>query len=137
MYRTGDLVRWLPEGVVEFLGRADDQVKIRGFRVELGEIEAVLARRAGVRQCVVVARPRGEDRDDQQLVAYVVLDRQQGATARSLKQALKEQAAGVHGAGGGGGAGEASADGQRQGRPQGAAGTGRAGGEGVQGPGHG
>ena len=91
MYRTGDLVRWLAGGVIEFLGRADDQVKIRGYRVELGEIEAVLASVAGVRQCVVIARGRAEDGDDKQVVAYAVLDRQQGATAESLKQALKER----------------------------------------------
>ncbi|MCU1259743.1 MAG: amino acid adenylation domain protein, partial [Bryobacterales bacterium] len=56
MYRTGDLARFLPDGNVEFLGRADDQVKIRGFRIELGEIEAVLARHPSVRQAVVIAR---------------------------------------------------------------------------------
>nr|AGZ94015.1 non-ribosomal peptide synthetase [Streptomyces sp. MMG1662] len=70
MYRTGDLVRRTATGDLEFLGRTDHQVKIRGFRVELGEVEAALARSPEVGQVVAVVR---EDRpDDRKLVAYVV-----------------------------------------------------------------
>ncbi|MCS6844356.1 MAG: AMP-binding protein, partial [Caldilineales bacterium] len=57
LYKTGDLARWLPDGSIEFIGRADYQVKIRGFRVELGEIEATLARHQAVKEAAVVAQP--------------------------------------------------------------------------------
>ncbi|HEY4574845.1 MAG TPA: amino acid adenylation domain-containing protein, partial [Thermoanaerobaculia bacterium] len=75
LYRSGDLARRLPDGDLEYLGRADQQVKIRGFRIELGEIEAALTQQPGVREAVVLARSDrsdGSDRSDRSLVAYLV-----------------------------------------------------------------
>ncbi|MDX3078421.1 non-ribosomal peptide synthetase [Streptomyces sp. MI02-7b] len=77
MYRTGDVVRRLPDGALEYIGRADHQVKIRGFRIEVGEIEAALSELHGVSEAVVVHR-------SDQLVGYVV----SGATAQLLREQL-------------------------------------------------
>lgn len=71
MYRTGDLVRRLPDGTVQYIGRADAQVKIRGHRVEPGEIAAALESHPAVRHAgVLVQQHRGAPR----LTAYVAPD---------------------------------------------------------------
>ncbi|HWF18044.1 MAG TPA: amino acid adenylation domain-containing protein, partial [Verrucomicrobiae bacterium] len=89
MYKTGDLARRLPDGNVEFLGRVDHQVKIRGFRVELSEIEAVLGKHPGVRECAVAAR---EDVPSQRrLVAYIVRQPAHVLTIDELRAAVLDK----------------------------------------------
>jgi amino acid adenylation domain-containing protein len=79
LYRTGDLGRWLPDGNIEFIGRADFQVKINGQRIELGEIEAAMRRHPAIRAAVVATTERvGVGK---RLAAYYVL--QPGAKLES------------------------------------------------------
>ncbi|GAB1196184.1 hypothetical protein APSETT444_005451 [Aspergillus pseudonomiae] len=77
MYKTGDLARWLPNGEVEYLGRADFQIKLRGIRIEPGEIEATLAQYPGVRTSLVVSKKLqkgNEETTNEHLVGYYVCD---------------------------------------------------------------
>jgi len=73
LYRSGDYGRWLPDGKLEFLGRRDTQVKISGFRIEIGEIENILLRSAGVRDGAVVVTERADR--SKQLVAFYSAER--------------------------------------------------------------
>lgn len=71
MYATGDLVCELPDGSLDFVGRADFQVKIRGFRVEMNEIDATLLRHPGISEAVTIADTDPET-GDKTLVSYFV-----------------------------------------------------------------
>jgi amino acid adenylation domain-containing protein len=71
LYRTGDLGRLLPDGNIEFLGRADFQVKVQGHRIELGEIEAALTQHPSIHEAVVAAL--GGAMTDKYLSAYYVV----------------------------------------------------------------
>lgn len=70
MYRSGDLGRYLPDGSVEFLGRADRQLKLRGFRIEPSEIENVLLQHPAVHKVLVTVYK--EETRGSRLIAYVV-----------------------------------------------------------------
>jgi non-ribosomal peptide synthetase component F len=89
IYRTGDLARFLPNGNLDFLGRADFQIKLRGHRIEPGEIEASLEQIPGIRQAVIIAR---EDREgDKRLVAYLVGEPSEMNSPADLRHTLESK----------------------------------------------
>lgn len=89
LYRTGDVGRYLPDGNIEYLGRADGQVKLRGYRVELEEVEAALRGCRGVQEAVVVLRSglTGEQR----LVGYLVEAETGAVRLEELRSELSER----------------------------------------------
>ncbi|GGD98621.1 non-ribosomal peptide synthetase [Paenibacillus nasutitermitis] len=90
MYKSGDLARQLPDGGIEYLGRADHQVKINGIRIELGEIGHTLLHCGGVKDAAVAVKtkPGGEH----YLCAYVVAD--EGVTVTDLREYLAAELSG-------------------------------------------
>ncbi len=87
MYKTGDLGRLLPDGRLDFQGRADNQIKLRGFRIELEEIEAAVHEYAGVHAASVQVVEYGAD--DKRLVAYFLGD--QTVTIQGLRDFLRQR----------------------------------------------
>lgn len=85
VYKTGDLVKWLPDGNITYIGRNDDQVKIRGNRVELGEVEAVIMKCAGVTACTVLVKK--DKADNNYLAAYLV--KENSLTREQLETAIR------------------------------------------------
>ncbi|HEV7516954.1 MAG TPA: condensation domain-containing protein, partial [Thermoanaerobaculia bacterium] len=90
LYRTGDLGRYLADGTIEFLGREDFQVKVGGFRIEIGEIEAALARHPAFREALVVALA-GALPGSKRLTAYFVAAPGTVPTPSDLRAFLGEQ----------------------------------------------
>jgi amino acid adenylation domain-containing protein len=70
-YRTGDFGRWLPDGMLEFIGRRDRQIKVRGNAVNLGGIEALIGAHPAIVEAAVIARATGAETA---LVAYCVYE---------------------------------------------------------------
>lgn len=95
LYSTGDFALYLPDGNIEFLGRADQQVKIRGYRIELGEIEAVLSQHPDVQEGVVDARETSSEGDsqiaDKRLVAYLISKTEEKPATAELRAFLKKR----------------------------------------------
>jgi amino acid adenylation domain-containing protein len=83
LYKTGDLARHLPDGTVEFVGRADSQVKFHGYRIELNEIKYALNRHPEVAESVIaLSRDKG---GNDVIVAYYVSRRElEVATLRAF-----------------------------------------------------
>ncbi|WP_275667432.1 non-ribosomal peptide synthetase [Bacillus swezeyi] len=87
MYKTGDLAMWLPDGNIEFLGRADHQVKIRGYRIELGEVEIQLLRHEEIKEAAVIARK--DQHGNSYLCAYITSEKE--LAAEVVRQFLERE----------------------------------------------
>jgi amino acid adenylation domain-containing protein len=99
LYKTGDLARYMPDGNIDFLGRANRQLDLRGFRIELGEIEDKLLEHPGVRSAFVIALG-DEARADEELNETVNLDSLPSSAEalgeRSLQTKQLEDAPALH-----------------------------------------
>ncbi|MDO4796847.1 MAG: D-alanine--poly(phosphoribitol) ligase subunit DltA [Coriobacteriales bacterium] len=90
-YRTGD-EGYLQDGMLFYSGRIDLQIKMNGYRIELEDIEANIAKIAGVvRVCVLpVRRPDGSVRS---LTAYLVMDRPASSYSSKELRGLRKELA--------------------------------------------
>jgi surfactin family lipopeptide synthetase A len=70
MYKTGDLARRLPDGEIEYIGRADHQVKLKGHRIELAEIEIQLKKHVNVKEAIII--PKETAQNEIYLCAYII-----------------------------------------------------------------
>ncbi|MCR5772431.1 MAG: amino acid adenylation domain-containing protein, partial [Butyrivibrio sp.] len=72
-FKTGDIVFRDQKGNYHITGRKDDMVKYHGQRVELGEIESLIMKIDGVKQCKVLMK--NNDQEDF-LVAFYTVSRE-------------------------------------------------------------
>lgn len=89
IFKTGDIAQWLPDGNIEFLGRADNQVNIRGFRIELSEIEITLSQHPNIQEAFVLVI--NDERDEKRLIAYLLFNQAQVLSIEELHAFLRQK----------------------------------------------
>jgi len=89
LYKTGDLARYLPDGVLEFVGRIDQQVQIRGIRIEPAEVQNNLLDFPNVLQAAVLVQSLNNS--EPQLVGYIVCGSRAAPSVNALRRFLKDR----------------------------------------------
>jgi len=74
LYKTGDLVRYLPDGNIQYIGRADAQIKLHGYRIELAEIEIALSSYPAVKQAAAGVKKQNGGQHNEALIGYYASD---------------------------------------------------------------
>ncbi|MDW6002415.1 amino acid adenylation domain-containing protein [Vibrio mangrovi] len=75
LFRSGDRAQWLPNGMVQYLGRFDDQIKIRGNRIELTELTHIILQLPSVRNATSIVT-ENHHLADKKILSFIVLNKQ-------------------------------------------------------------
>lgn len=91
MYDTGDLARYLPNGDIDFIGRADNLIKIRGYRIDLGDIDNALHSYSLIEDCIVIIKDNLNN--EYRLIAYYIKSKNttESIIIEELREYLKDK----------------------------------------------
>lgn len=89
IFRTGDLARYMPDGMIEFIGRVSQGVELRGFSFNLSRVERTLEQHASVDKALVLLSE--EDGAQAVLVAYLVLSENELPDFEGLRAHLQHR----------------------------------------------
>lgn len=87
IYKTGDIVKWLPNGLLEYIGRNNDQIKVNGVRIETNEIISRVLINNTVANCVIVKKT--DHYKHNYLACYMTAKEKQTIDINQIKQSLK------------------------------------------------
>jgi amino acid adenylation domain-containing protein len=86
-WRTGDFGYRDTSGLLYYRGRRDHMVKVKGYRIEIGEVEAAVAKFAGLDEFAVVNRPHQEYGNE--LICFVSFQQEVTNQVVALQDFLK------------------------------------------------
>jgi acyl-coenzyme A synthetase/AMP-(fatty) acid ligase len=87
--KTGDFFVREVSGEYRFIGRKDDLIKRWEIRMHLSEVADVIKELPGIADVIVLHRPCDDHRQNE-LAAFVVLDKQKGHSATTSKEAVMQ-----------------------------------------------